>query len=134
MIIDVLPRRESNAAKKIEEVSGQNLSLCYQCGLCAGGCPAGFAMDLLPQQVLHLAQLGMWERIKGSKTAWLCASCFACTVGCPRGVDIAKLMEAVRHITLRKNINYVEPSKIAAETLAELPQVALVSSFRKHTA
>jgi len=47
---------------------------------------------------------------------------------------MAKLMEAVRHITLRKNINYVELSKIAAETLAELPQVALVGSFRKHTA
>lgn len=134
MIINISPPRESRSVKKIEDISGQNLSLCYQCGLCAGGCPMGFAMDLLPHQILHMAQLGMWERITSSKTAWLCASCFACTVCCPRGVDMAKLMEAVRHITLRKNINYVEPSKIAVETLAELPQVALVGSFRKHTA
>ena len=134
MIVNVSPRSGSKAGRKIEEVSGQNLSLCYQCGLCAGGCPAGFALDLLPYQIIHLAQLGIWERIISSKTAWLCASCFACTVHCPRGVDIAKLMEAVRCITLRQNINYVEPSKLAAETLAEFPQVALVSSFRKHTA
>jgi len=134
MIVNTSSCDESNTVRKIEEVSGQNLSLCYQCGLCAGGCPAGFALDILPHQVLHLAQLGMWERIAGSRTAWLCASCFKCTVRCPRGVDISKLMEAVRCITLRQNINHVEPAKIAAETLSELPQVALVSSFRKHTA
>jgi len=134
MIVSVSPLNDNKTVRKIEEVSGQNLSLCYQCGLCAGGCPAGFALDILPHQVLHLAQLGMWERIISSKTAWLCASCFTCTVRCPRGVDIAKLMEAVRCITLRQNINHVEPSRLAIETLSELPQVALVSSFRKHTA
>ena len=134
MVGNISPSGSSKAVRKIEEVSGQNLSLCYQCGLCAGGCPARFALDPLPHQVLHLAQLGMWERIATSKTAWLCASCFKCSVHCPRGVDIAKLMEAVRCITLRQNVNHVEPSKLSAETLSELPQVALVSSFRKHTA
>jgi heterodisulfide reductase subunit C len=62
-----------NLTHKIEEASGQNLSLCYQCGLCAGGCPAGSERDLLPHQILHLAQLGLWDRIKNSRTAWLCA-------------------------------------------------------------
>ncbi len=134
MIVNISPPRESRSVKKIEGISGQNLSLCYQCGLCAGGCPLGFAMDLLPHQILHMAQLGMRECIPSSKTSWPFASCFTCTVRCPRGVDIARLMEAVRQITLRKNINYVEPAKIAAGTLAELPQLALVGSFRKHTA
>jgi hypothetical protein len=43
-------------------------------------------------------------------------------------------MEALRLLTLRKNIDYVQLSKIPPENLAEFPQIALVSSFRKHTA
>jgi len=93
-----------------------------------------FAMDLLPRQIMHLVQLGLEVEIAKSKTIWLCASCLTCTVRCPRGVDLAKVMEALRLITLRKNIDYVEPSKIPVETLAKLPQIALVSSFRKLTA
>jgi len=42
-------------------------------------------------------------------------------------------MEALRLLTLRKNKNYVEPSKMPRETIADLPQIALVSGFRKLT-
>ncbi len=93
-----------------------------------------FAMDLLPNQVLRLVQLGLEEDISTSKTIWLCTSCLTCSVRCPRGVDLASVMEALRLITLRKNIDYVAVSKIPADTIMELPQIALVSSFRKHTA
>ncbi|HET6478072.1 MAG TPA: hypothetical protein VFF92_03230, partial [Dehalococcoidales bacterium] len=62
------------------------------------------------------------------------ASCFTCTVRCPRGVDLGKVMEAIRLITLRKNVDYVGVSDIPRDTIGELPQIALVSSFRKHTA
>ncbi len=92
-----------------------------------------FAMDLLPRQIMRLVQLGLEENIADSNTIWLCASCLACTARCPRGVDLSRVMEALRLITLRKNINFVEPSKIPPETIAELPQIALVSGFRKHT-
>jgi heterodisulfide reductase subunit C len=119
---------------KVMELSGQNLLSCYQCGMCSGGCPMSFAMDLQPNQIMRLAQLGLEKEIAKSKTIWLCASCFNCAVCCPRGIDLCKVMEALRLLTLRKNINYVEPSKIPAEIITELPQIALVSSFRKHTA
>ena len=92
-----------------------------------------FAMDLLPRQIMRLVQLGLEEHIADSNTIWLCASCLACTARCPRGVDLSRVMEALRLITLRKNINFVEPSEIPPETIAELPQIALVSGFRKHT-
>jgi heterodisulfide reductase subunit C len=42
-------------------------------------------------------------------------------------------MEAIRLITLRKNTNKVEPSKLSPETVRELPQIAMVSCFRKLT-
>ena len=135
MPISISAKRTRNEfVRRVEEISGQNLHLCYQCGMCSGNCPMFFAMDLLPRQIMHLVQLGLEEEIAKSKAIWLCASCLTCTVRCPRGVDLAKVMEALRLITLRKNIDYVEPSKIPVETLAKLPQIALVSSFRKLTA
>jgi len=120
--------------KKVEELSGENLLACYQCGRCSGGCPSVPFMDLLPNQVIRLAQLGMKEEVLSSKTIWVCASCFTCFVRCPKGVDLAKVMEALRQIQLRQNIDYVEPLKLSKEEIVELPQIALVSSFRKSTA
>ena len=127
------PRIHSEFVKKVSEISGQNLNLCYQCGKCSAGCPMSFAMDLLPNQIMRLVQLGLEEDIANSTTIWLCASCLTCTVRCPKGVDISRVMEALRQIILRKNINIVEPSEIPPEIVAELPQIALVSGFRKLT-
>ena len=135
MRLEISPQRlRSEFVKKVEEVSGQSLLSCYQCGKCSAGCPMAFAMDLLPNQVIRLVQLGLEEDIAKSKAIWLCASCVTCSVRCPRGVDLARVMEALRLLTLRKNIDYVELAKVPAETIAELPQMALVSSLRKHTA
>ena len=119
--------------RRVAELSGQNLNLCYQCGKCSAGCPMSFAMDLLPNQIVRLVQLGLEDDIGKSRTIWLCASCLTCTVRCPKGVDISRVMEALRLITLRKNVDVIEPSKIPPGVIAELPQIALVSSFRKLT-
>lgn len=124
----------SDFVKKVEEISGETLPSCYQCGKCSAGCPMSFAMDLLPNQIIRLVQLGLEEDIANSKTIWLCASCLTCAVRCPRGVDLAKIMEALRLLTLRKNIDRVKISEIPKETVAELPQLALVGGFRKLTA
>jgi len=82
---------------------------------------------------MHLAQLGFMEKLAESNTFWKCASCHACTVKCPRGIDIAKVMEALRQQVLRTSTNYIEPSEIPAEQIADMPQIALVAGFRKFT-
>jgi len=125
----------SDFVKKVEELSGQNILSCYQCGKCSAGCPNSFAMDLLPSQIIRLVQLGLQDEIVNSKTIWLCASCLTCAVRCPRGVDLAKVFEALRLLVTRdkEKLNYVEPSEIPSEQLEELPQVALISNFRKFT-
>ncbi len=125
---------QSDFVKKVEEISGQNLLACYQCGKCSAGCPAVAEMDILPSQIIRLVQLGLEDKIKNFKTMWLCAACNTCAVRCPRGVDLAKIMEAVRQIVLRKNKNYVEPSQLPQELLEELPPIAIISNFRKFTA
>lgn len=119
--------------KKVKELSGQNLQLCYQCGLCTGNCPAAVNMDVSPRRIIELARLGLEEDIANSRTVWICASCLACTVNCPRGFDLSKLMEAIRLLTLRKSIDHVHPEDIPPQERCELPQIAMVSGLRKFT-
>ena len=120
--------------RKIEEISGQLYRKCMQCGTCSGSCPMIAKMDVTPRNLVHMSILGLEERVMRANTVWLCASCHTCQVRCPRGLELPKIMEAIRLLTLRKNVNYVEPVEIEAERIEELPQIALVSCFRKHTA
>jgi len=124
-------RTDGEFVKKVKELSGENLTLCYQCGMCSGSCPAASHMDFSPRQVIELARLGLHEEIVGSKTVWVCASCLACAVGCPRGFDLSKLMEAIRLLALRKRADHVNPEDIPVKERGELPQIAMVSGLRK---
>ena len=76
----------------------------------------------------------MEEKVKKSNTPWICLTCFICTVRCPKGIDIAKIMEASRLIHSRKNVDHFEVRSLAEKLLEEeLPPIAVVSCFRKHT-
>jgi heterodisulfide reductase subunit C len=119
--------------RKVEELSGQKLLVCYQCGKCSAGCPQVGQMDILPNQVIRLAQLGQKEDLVGSKTIWVCASCMTCNVRCPKGVKIAEVMEAVRQIVLRKRQDHLHIEKPSDEQLESVPPIALIASFRKST-
>jgi heterodisulfide reductase subunit C len=130
----IISPRKSDFIDKVKELSGQNISQCFQCGTCTGACPNTGDTDLMPRQLIRRAQLGIREDVVNSKTPWICASCLSCTARCPRGIDLARVMEAVRLLSLRDNLDYVNLSDIPPETIEELPQMALISSFRKHTA
>jgi len=123
---------KSELIRKIEEWSNQNIFACYQCGKCSAGCPLTDSMDNLPNQIMKLLQMGDEETLLKSNTPWVCASCFTCSCRCPRGVRITEIMEALRLYRLRQNIDHFNPSKLGKE-LAELPQIAIIASFRKLT-
>lgn len=90
-------------------------------------------MENVPRKIMHMAQLGLEERLENSDTCWICASCHTCNVRCPRGVDLPRVMEALRLMTLRKNRNYIEPSQLPTDIVKDLPQIAMVAGFRKLT-
>lgn len=119
--------------RKVEELSGQKLLACYQCGKCSAGCPAVSEMDILPNQVIRFAQLGLKDELLNTKSVWVCASCYTCNVRCPKGIKIAEVMEAVRQVLLRKRRDHVEVRKLTDREKTSVPPIALISNFRKFT-
>ena len=63
-----------NFLEEVEAAGPFNVSACFQCRKCTNGCPATFAMDLFPDQVIRLAILGLKDEVLHSKTIWVCAS------------------------------------------------------------
>jgi heterodisulfide reductase subunit C len=117
--------------RQVEEISGQDLLACNQCGKCSAGCPIVATMDILPSQVIRMAQLGI-EDVLESNTIWICASCLTCVARCPKGVDLPRLMEAMRQIALRKGVAKLDLTALPPDLLQELPQLAIIGGCRKY--
>jgi heterodisulfide reductase subunit C len=118
--------------QQIETISGENLLACNQCGKCSAGCPVAFSLDLLPNQILRLAQLGIVE-VLDSQTIWTCAACLTCVARCPKGIDLPRIMEALRLISIEKKGDHMTTGQLSADLVSEVPQLALIGGFRKFT-
>jgi heterodisulfide reductase subunit C2 len=120
---------------QVERISGQKLLACYQCGNCSAGCPMSDHMDILPNQIVRMAQLGLADQLCGSSAIWTCVSCMTCNTRCPKNVRIAEVIEALREIVLRTNRreDRLEVSDLSPGAMAELPPIALIGAMRKLT-
>ncbi|MEN9978905.1 MAG: 4Fe-4S dicluster domain-containing protein [candidate division WOR-3 bacterium] len=121
----------SQLVSQIEELSGQRVSECYQCGCCTAGCPVGELMDPPPNRAIRLLQLGRAQELLASEGIWVCASCLVCGNRCPRNVDYAKIAEACRALILRAKRSQVDPDVVNDQDLQDVPQQAFIASFRK---
>ena len=129
--IEALKLKKGDLVKEVEELCGENLFGCYQCGTCSAGCPFIEDMDLSPDEVIRYIILDRKE-VFNSKTIWLCAACFTCAERCPRDINITKIMEALRQIILRKKIDRTNLTEITKDEKETIPQLAFVSLFRKN--
>jgi heterodisulfide reductase subunit C len=129
--IDSMNLKPGELIKEVEDLCGENLFGCYQCGTCSAGCPFVEEMDLSPDEVIRFVILDRKE-VLNSKTIWLCSSCFTCAERCPRDINITKIMEALRQIILRKNIDKTDLKHISNDKKMKIPQIAFVSLFRKN--
>jgi len=94
----------SDFLRTVEELSDQNLSDCYQCGKCSGGCPVLPDLDLSPNRVLRMVQLGLDDEALRNETVWCCAACGTCNSRCPMGVDIVRVIDVLRGLARRRGV------------------------------
>ena len=120
---------------KIEKISGQKLLACYQCGKCSAGCPMAAHMDILPNQVIRMAQLGMQQKLLASRTIWTCVSCLTCNTRCPKNIRIAEVIESLRQTALRngQRDDRLKIWETSPEARADLPPIATIAAMRKLT-
>ena len=128
---DTLKIKKGDLAKEVEDLCGENVFGCYQCGTCSAGCPYVDDMDLTPDEVLRYVILDRLD-VLNSKTIWLCSSCFTCAERCPRDINITKGMEALRQILLRSKMDKTDLIKLSKKEKETIPQLAFVSLFRKN--
>ena len=111
--------------KKIEELSGQKISACFQCEKCTNGCPVTFAMDIMPHKAMRLLHLGLVDEVLHSDTIWVCASCETCTTRCPNDIDIARVMDTLRQLSQREGVK-------SSQKNFPIFHSAFLSSIRRH--
>jgi heterodisulfide reductase subunit C2 len=92
----------------VESLAQTRIVNCYQCGKCTAGCPVAARMDVAPNQLIRMLQLGQTSGALRSRTIWECVSCQTCTARCPKEVDCAAVMDALRELSLAKGM--VAPS------------------------
>lgn len=94
---------------ELEGITGLKIAPCFQCNKCSSGCPVAFAMDLMPNRLVRMIQMGMRQSVLGSATIWVCASCETCSTRCPNEVDIAGLMDGLRQVAQREGVSPALP-------------------------
>jgi heterodisulfide reductase subunit C len=90
--------------EEVKKKSGEDLSLCYQCLKCTVGCPTAPYMDIRPNSLLRMVQLGRREEVLGSRAIWLCVSCETCGTRCPNRIDIGVMMDTLREMSIEGGI------------------------------
>ena len=93
---------------RVNELSGENVDLCFQCGACSSGCPMTQEMDYLPSKIIRMVQIGLEEALE-SKTIWICMTCFNCEV-LNSSVKLTSIQEASQWGTKSK-CAYLTPDR-----------------------
>lgn len=90
------------------EPGGENIKLCFACGLCTASCPVSeIDPEYNPRRIIRMVLLGMREEVLSSDFIWLCSQCYTCQAHCPQNVNFSDVMKALRNMAVREG--YVHP-------------------------
>lgn len=108
-----------------DEKYRKKLAVCYQCGVCTGGCPVAYVKpEYNPRRILEAIILGQYEEILSSDLVWLCTSCHSCLERCPQRIEVSELLIELRNLAAETgNIPklLLERAKRIAETGQSTP-------------
>jgi heterodisulfide reductase subunit C len=54
-------------------------------------------LDLLPNQLMHALDLGLYQEAVGARMVWDCLSCYRCQDACPQGVKVTEVLAELRN-------------------------------------
>lgn len=97
---------DKNFSSEVENKSGQNIKVCYQCLKCFAGCPVSRYTDYEPNTLIRMIQYGEKEKVLSSRAIWLCVSCMTCGVRCPNEVDMSVVMDTLREMSCEEGYSY----------------------------
>jgi len=95
---------ENSIRKKVEEMSGVDLSLCYQCKKCTGGCPVAGSSKSPPSEIIRKLHLGAGTELLSSDIVWLCLSCETCYARCPMQINFPAVVDALRALAVKHGV------------------------------
>lgn len=101
--------KELDFIDQVESICNANITRCWHCLSCSGGCPLAQDMDYPPNVIVRMIQFGMKEEVLSSSTIWLCVGCNTCSTECPNLVDMAAIMDALRQIAILEGTTISEP-------------------------
>jgi len=94
---------------EVQTRSGVNLNSCWHCLCCTGGCPFVHAMDIAPNAVIRLVQLGLKDEALRCSTIWVCVGCHTCSSECPQAIDMSAIMDTLRQMAIEEGVPIAEP-------------------------
>ena len=80
-------------------------------------------MEIKPNQLIRLLQLGETDTALGSAAIWRCVSCQTCSSRCPKTVDCAAVLDALRQTSLERGMAAREQQPVIAFQRAFLDNV-----------
>jgi ferredoxin len=93
-------RADPNLLQDLKKFGGVNIESCFNCGNCTAICPLSSDGESFPRKMIRYAQLGLRDRLLGSKELWMCYACGECTETCPRQAAPGDFMSAARRYAI----------------------------------
>ena len=88
--------------RQVQDISGVDLSVCYQCKRCTSGCPVSDMTQSGPAEIIRRLHLNAGHELLESDILWMCVSCETCSARCPMDINIAAVMDALRRLAVQK--------------------------------
>jgi heterodisulfide reductase subunit C2 len=101
-VITISKKKNGSLRKAVEEISGVDVSVCFQCKKCSSGCPVGKLSKMRPSEIMRQLHLGAGNELLESDLVWMCASCETCSARCPMGIDVAAVIDALRNLAIAR--------------------------------
>jgi heterodisulfide reductase subunit C len=95
-------KKAKGLRKRVAEMTGVDLSACFQCKRCTSGCPVSRLCAAGPAEMMRRLHLDAGDELLDSDLIWTCVSCETCSARCPMGIDVAAVMDALRALAREK--------------------------------